>query len=73
MSKYSFKTIEQMLLKCVIRGGEPELGFRLRGAQYLTSPMRIAARFKGVRTNPAQTRAVSGISPRCENFTPRRR
>ena len=24
-----------MLLKCVAEGGEPELGFRLRGAQYL--------------------------------------
>ena len=35
MSKYSFETIEQMLLKCVAEGGEPELGFRLRGAQYL--------------------------------------
>ena len=35
MSKYSFETIEQMLLKCVAEGGEPELGFRLRSAQYL--------------------------------------
>ena len=35
MSKYSFETIEQMLLKCVAEGGEPELSFRLRGAQYL--------------------------------------
>lgn len=35
MPKYSFETIEQMLLKCVAEGGEPELGFRLRGAQYL--------------------------------------
>ena len=35
MSKYSFETIEKMLLKCVAEGGEPELGFRLRGAQYL--------------------------------------
>ena len=32
MSKYSFKTIEQMLLKCVAQGGEPELSFHLRGA-----------------------------------------
>ena len=24
-----------MLLKCVLESGEPELGFRLRGAQYL--------------------------------------
>ncbi len=35
MSDYSFETIEQMLLKCVAEGGEPELSFRLRGAQYL--------------------------------------
>ena len=35
MPKYSFETIEQMLLKCVAEGSEPELGFRLRGAQYL--------------------------------------
>ena len=35
MSKYSFETIEKILLKCVAEGGEPELGFRLRGAQYL--------------------------------------
>ena len=35
MSKYSFETIEQMLLKCVAEGGEPELGFRLRGAEYM--------------------------------------
>ena len=35
MPKYSFETIEQMLLKCVAEGGEPELSFRLRGAQYL--------------------------------------
>ena len=35
MPKYSFETIEQMLLKCVAEGGEPELGFRLRGAQYM--------------------------------------
>ncbi len=34
MPKYSFETIEQMLLKCVARGGEPELSFRLRGAEY---------------------------------------
>lgn len=35
MLKYSFKTIEQMLLKCVTGGGEPELGFRLRGKKYM--------------------------------------
>ena len=35
MSKYSFETIEQMLLKCVAEGSEPELGFRLRGAEYM--------------------------------------
>mgnify|MGYP000967205947 CR=1 FL=1 len=35
MPKYAFETIEQMLLKCVLEGGEPELGFCLRGAQYL--------------------------------------
>ena len=35
MPKYAFETIEQMLLKCVLEGGEPELSFRLRGAQYL--------------------------------------
>ena len=35
MPKYSFETIEQMLLKCVAEGSEPELGFRLRGAEYM--------------------------------------
>ena len=36
MPKFSFKTIEQMLLKCVTGGGgEPELGFRLRGKKYM--------------------------------------
>ena len=35
MPKFSFKTIEQMLLKCVLEGGEPELGFRLRGEEYM--------------------------------------
>jgi len=35
MPKYSFETIEQMLLKCVARGGEPELSFCLRGALYM--------------------------------------
>ncbi len=30
MPKYSFKTIEQMLLKCVAEGGEPELTARYR-------------------------------------------
>ena len=35
MPKYSFETIEKMLLKCVAEGGEPELGFLLRGAQYM--------------------------------------
>ena len=35
MPKYSFEAIEQMLLKCALEGGEPELGFRLRGAQYM--------------------------------------
>ena len=35
MPKYSFETIEQMLLKCVAQGGEPELGFCLRGALYM--------------------------------------
>ena len=35
MPKFSFKTIEQMLLKYVARGGEPELSFRLRGALYM--------------------------------------
>jgi len=35
MSKYSFQTIEQMLLKCVARGREPELSFRLRGEEYM--------------------------------------
>ena len=35
MPKYSFETIEQMLLKCVAQGGEPELGFHLRGAEYM--------------------------------------
>ena len=35
MSDYSFETIEQMLLKCVAEGGEPELGFHLRGAEYM--------------------------------------
>ena len=35
MPKFSFETIEQMLLKCVAQGGEPELGFHLRGAEYM--------------------------------------
>ena len=35
MSKYSFQTIEQMLLKCVSEGGEPELSFHLRGEEYM--------------------------------------
>lgn len=35
MPRYSFETIEQMLLKSVAQGGEPELGFRLRGAEYM--------------------------------------
>ena len=35
MPKYSFETIEQMLLKCVAEGGEPELGFRMRGSEYM--------------------------------------
>ena len=35
MPKYSFETIEQMLLKCVSKGGEPELSFRLRGEEYM--------------------------------------
>lgn len=35
MSKYSFQTVEQTLLKCVSEGGEPELSFRLRGAKYM--------------------------------------
>ncbi|WP_298095053.1 hypothetical protein [uncultured Campylobacter sp.] len=35
MPKYSFETIEQMLLKCVAEGGEPELSFCLRGVEYM--------------------------------------
>ena len=35
MPKYSFETIEQMLLKSVAQGGEPELSFRLCGAEYM--------------------------------------
>ena len=35
MSDCSFETIEKMLLKCVAEGGEPELSFRLRGAEYM--------------------------------------
>ena len=35
MPKFPFETIEQMLLKCVAQGGEPELGFRLRGEEYM--------------------------------------
>ena len=35
MPKFSFKTIEQMLLKYVARGSEPELSFRLRGEEYI--------------------------------------
>jgi|GEM_PF-4451311 len=69
MPKHSFETIEQMLLKCVAQGSEPELSFRLRGAEL----MRVAARFKGARTSLAQMRAASGISPHCKNSTPRRR
>lgn len=36
MPKFPFETIEQMLLKCAIEGGEPELSFRLRGEEYMT-------------------------------------
>lgn len=35
MPKYSFETIEQMLLKWAIEGGEPESGFRLRDEEYM--------------------------------------
>ena len=35
MPKFSFETIEQMLLKYVARGSEPELSFRLRGEEYI--------------------------------------
>ena len=35
MPKFSFQTIEQMLLKCVSKGGEPELSFRLCGEEYM--------------------------------------
>ena len=35
MPKYSFETIEQMLLKCALESGEPELSFRLRGSEYM--------------------------------------
>ena len=35
MPKYSFESIEQMLLKCVVDGGEPEHSFRLRGAEHM--------------------------------------
>ena len=35
MPKFSFGTIEQMLLKCVSEGGEPELSFRLCGKEYM--------------------------------------
>lgn len=34
MPKYSFESMEQMLLKCVAQGGKPEFGFCLRGAKY---------------------------------------
>jgi len=74
MPKYSFETIEQMLLNCVAQGGEPELSFRLRGEEYMIIAYADrAARFKGARTSPAQMRAASGISPRYENSTPRLR
>ncbi len=33
MSDYSFETIEQMLLKCVAEGGEPELSFCLHASR----------------------------------------
>ena len=69
MPKHSFETIEQMLLKCVAQGSEPELSFRLRGAEL----MRVAARFKGARTSLAQMRAASGILLRYESSTQRRR
>ena len=35
MPKFSFETIEQMLLKSVAEGGEPELSFCLRGEEYM--------------------------------------
>lgn len=35
MPKFSFETIEQMLLKCVAQGGEPELSLCLRGEEYM--------------------------------------
>lgn len=74
MPKYSFETIEQMLLKCALEGGEPELSFHLRGAEYIIIAYADrAARFKGARTSPAQMRAASGISPHCKNTTPRLR
>ena len=69
MPKHSFETIEQMLLKCVAQGSEPELSFRLRGAEL----MRVAARFKGARMSLAQTRAANGILLRYESSTPRRK
>jgi len=74
MPKYSFETIEQMLLNCVAQGGEPELSFRLRGEEYMIIAYADrAARFKGARTSPAQMRAASGISPCYKNSTPRLR
>nr|WP_314563358.1 hypothetical protein [uncultured Campylobacter sp.] len=73
MPKYSFETIEQMLLKCVLEGGEPELGFRLRGEEYMIIAYADRCSFQNARTNPAQTREASGISPHCKSSTPRRR
>nr|WP_314475580.1 hypothetical protein [uncultured Campylobacter sp.] len=43
MPKYSFKTIEQMLLKCVLEGGEPELSFHLRGERYFATLQELYA------------------------------
>ena len=74
MSDYSFETIEKMLLKCVAEGGEPELSFRLRGAEYMIIAYAdLAAHFKDARTRRVQMQAASGISPRCGSSTARRR
>jgi hypothetical protein len=35
MPKYSFESMEQMLLKCVAQGDEPELSFRLCCEEYM--------------------------------------
>ena len=74
MPKYSFETIEKMLLKCVTEGGEPELSFRLRGSEYMIIAYADRCSFQRCADeSSANASGESGISPRCESSTARRR